>query len=236
MTRSRPAPIGFAHRGASARARENTLEAFALALELGATGLESDVWIPADGVAVLDHDGLADGRPIRELPRGALPAHIPSLADLYRECGAAYELSLDVKDPKAAPEVVRVASAAGTEARLWLCHPRFQVVVPWRALSDDVRLVDSTVVRRIVEGVPARATQLASARIDALNMPHHDWSAEVVGAVQGAGLRAFAWDLQEPDALTRLLALGIDGVYSDHTDRMMAAIAARASAQPSSQP
>ena len=47
-TATRPC-IGFAHRGASADARENTLEAFRLALELGATGLESDVWLTADG-------------------------------------------------------------------------------------------------------------------------------------------------------------------------------------------
>jgi glycerophosphoryl diester phosphodiesterase len=229
VSRARPAPIGFAHRGASARARENTLEAFALALRLGANGLESDVWVTADGFAVLDHDGLADGRPIRELPRAGLPAHIPTLADLYRECGAGYELSLDVKDPDAAPEVVRVARAAGAVARLWLCHPRFQIVAPWRALSDEVLLVDSTILRRIAEGVPARVAYLASVRVDALNLPQHDWTAEHVSAVQAAGLRAFAWDLQEPDALARLLGLGIDGVYSDHTDRMMAAIAGRAS-------
>ena len=57
MDPMRRPPIGFAHRGARAHAPENTLEAFRLALRLGATGLESDVWLTADGVAVLDHDG-----------------------------------------------------------------------------------------------------------------------------------------------------------------------------------
>ena len=38
-------PITFAHRGAKAYAPENTIEAFALALKLGASGLESDVWV-----------------------------------------------------------------------------------------------------------------------------------------------------------------------------------------------
>jgi glycerophosphoryl diester phosphodiesterase len=52
-------PIGFAHRGARAHAQENTIEAFALGLRLGATGLESDVWLTNDGVPVLDHDGVA---------------------------------------------------------------------------------------------------------------------------------------------------------------------------------
>ena len=55
-------PIGFAHRGASAHAPENTLEAFVLARRLGATGLESDVWLTADGVPVLDHHGKVGTR------------------------------------------------------------------------------------------------------------------------------------------------------------------------------
>ena len=52
------APIAFAHRGARAYAQENTIEAFTMGLQMGATGLESDVWMTADGVPVLDHDGL----------------------------------------------------------------------------------------------------------------------------------------------------------------------------------
>src|SRR5919108_3328270 len=87
-------PIAFAHRGARAHAPENTIEAFKLALRLGATGLESDVWLTADGEAVLDHDGLVGGpigrwvrrRPIASLTRARLPDHIPTLPDLYATC------------------------------------------------------------------------------------------------------------------------------------------------------
>src|SRR5881227_3982847 len=95
-------PIAFAHRGASADAPANTLEAFRLGLRLGATGLESDVWLTVDGVPVLDHDGRVRHRvrrkPIASLTRRELPPHIPALADLYAECGGDYELSLDLKD------------------------------------------------------------------------------------------------------------------------------------------
>ena len=94
-------PIGFAHRGARAHAPENTLEAFALGLRLGATGLESDVWLTSDGVPVLDHDGVVRvgrrKRSIRDMARGALPAHIPALTDLFEQCGHDYHLSLDLK-------------------------------------------------------------------------------------------------------------------------------------------
>src|SRR6478752_4979614 len=106
----RKPPIGFAHRGASAHAPENTIEAFALARRLGASGLESDVWLTADGVAVLDHDGKVGRRPRRigidEVERSELPDHIPTLEQLLTEVGTDYELSLDVKDPAAAAVVV----------------------------------------------------------------------------------------------------------------------------------
>jgi len=133
-------PIAFAHRGARAHAPENTLEAFQLALRLGATGLESDVWLTADGVAVLDHDGLV-GRAVRRqaigtVARRDLPAHIPALEDLYASCGAEYELSLDVKDVAAAGAVIDLARAAGAVGRLWLCHPDWQQVASWRSLSE----------------------------------------------------------------------------------------------------
>ena len=94
-------PIGFAHRGARAHAPENTLEAFQLGLRLGATGLESDVWLTSDGVPVLDHDGVVRRRhrrrPLSSYRRDELPEHIPSLAELVATCGTGYELSLDLR-------------------------------------------------------------------------------------------------------------------------------------------
>ena len=73
-------PIAFAHRGARAHAQENTLEAFGLALRLGATGLESDAWCTSDGEVVLDHDGIFKfglrKRPIAEMTRSQLPSSV----------------------------------------------------------------------------------------------------------------------------------------------------------------
>src|SRR5215204_6102055 len=87
-------PIAFAHRGARAHAPENTIESFELALRLGATGLESDVWLTSDGEAVLDHDGVVKQgfrrRPIAEMRRSGLPVHIPSLAEMLDACGTGF--------------------------------------------------------------------------------------------------------------------------------------------------
>ena len=64
-------PITFAHRGARAHAPDNTLEAFDLALRLGADGIETDAWLTADRVAALDHDGVI-GRLGRRRPIGGI--------------------------------------------------------------------------------------------------------------------------------------------------------------------
>jgi glycerophosphoryl diester phosphodiesterase len=53
-------PINLAHRGASALAPENTIEAFRLAVEAGAGGLELDVHMTRDGHIVVIHDATVD--------------------------------------------------------------------------------------------------------------------------------------------------------------------------------
>jgi glycerophosphoryl diester phosphodiesterase len=53
-------PINLAHRGASAQAPENTIEAFRLAVEAGAGGLELDVHMTCDGHLAVIHDATVD--------------------------------------------------------------------------------------------------------------------------------------------------------------------------------
>jgi glycerophosphoryl diester phosphodiesterase len=221
-------PIAFAHRGARAHAPENTLPSFQLALRLGATGLESDVWLTADGVPVLDHDGFTGGRlrrrPIAAVPRTGLESHIPSLEELYAECGTAFELSLDIKDAGAIGPVVEIARMAGALDRLWVCHHDMKLVAAWRALSDDVHLVDSTRLKRIREGPERRAANLADAGIDAINMHASDWTGGLTTLFHRFGRLAFGWDAQHDRVIRSLLTMGIDAVYSDHPDRLSTAI------------
>ena len=223
-------PIGFAHRGARAHAPENTLEAFALAVRLGATGIESDVWLTRDGEAVLDHDGLVRQglrkRRIADLDRAQLPDHIPTLGDLYAEVGTDLEISLDVKDRAAFDRTVAVARAAGGSAieRLWLCHHRWEQVVAWRQVCADVRLVDSTFLGHMPEGTEQRAAALSGAGIDAVNLHHTEWTGGLTALFHRFGVLCFGWDAQHDRILDDLLDAGIDAVYSDHVDRMVDAL------------
>jgi glycerophosphoryl diester phosphodiesterase len=52
--------INYAHRGASGYYPENTMMAFEKAIELGCTGIETDVHMTKDGYLVLMHDEKID--------------------------------------------------------------------------------------------------------------------------------------------------------------------------------
>ncbi|MGE3445481.1 MAG: glycerophosphodiester phosphodiesterase [Acidimicrobiia bacterium] len=226
----REPPIGFAHRGAKAHAPENTLDAFRLAVRLGATGIESDVWLTADGIPVLDHDGVVrvgrKKRAIADLPRAELPAHIPTLSELYDAVGTDLEISLDLKDIHASDATIAASRLANPKAvdHLWLCHSDWRQLVTIRERHGDVHLIDSTRLKALREGPERRAAELAHHGIDGINLHHSDWSGGLVTLFHRFERYAFAWDLQFPRALVNRLRMGIDAVYSDHVDRMVDAL------------
>lgn len=224
-------PVGFAHRGARGHAPENTLEAFTLALRLGATGLETDAWLTADGEVVLDHDGVVRGRvrrrPIGEVRRAELPPHIPTLQELLATCGHGYHLSIDLKDPATGPRIIAIVREAAPDLLpgLWLCHD-WTVVAALRRLDPDVKLVDSTRLTRMKEGPERRAATLRNAGVDAVNLHHTDWTGGLTTLFHRFGRYTLAWDLQFDHVLRNALRMGIDGVFSDWVDRMVDAFQA----------
>src|ERR1700704_576148 len=97
-------PLVFAHRGGSALAPENTIEAFDNGLALGADGLELDVHLSRDGAVVVHHDRTLDRTttlrgPIADRTADELRrAGIPMLADVlsrYREARIIVELKVN---------------------------------------------------------------------------------------------------------------------------------------------
>jgi glycerophosphoryl diester phosphodiesterase len=219
-------PIAFAHRGARAHAPENTIEAFQLALRLGANGLESDVWVTSDGEVVLDHDGTvrtkARKRQISELKHSELPSHIPTVSELFDVCGLSFSFSVDIKDEAATDGLVASAKNAGYELdRLFVCHWRSSECFAIRERHPDIKVVDSTRLQRLKDGPEMRAALLADKGIDVLNMHITDWNGGLVTLLHRFNVQAFGWDAQFPSALSNGLRMGLDAVYSDHVDRMV---------------
>lgn len=221
-------PVAFGHRGASAHAPENTLAAFSLALRLGANGLESDAWLTADGAVVLDHDGVVRRRlrngPVSSVRRVDLPAHVPSIDDLFEECGTNYHLSLDIKDPTAAaPLGEAVTRNAFDVQNLWLCSPSLDVLESCGRSLPGAHLVHSTRVSRLGTSLELHCARLAGTGVDTVNLHHSEWTGGQAVLCHRFGLNAFGWDLQHEEPMTNALRMGLDGVYSDRVDMMVEA-------------
>ena len=221
-------PIGFAHRGARAHAPENTTEAFDLALRLGATGLESDVWITADRALVLTHDGVVGlrRRPIAALDRGDLSDEIITFPELVGRTPDHIDLSIDVKDDDAWPVLLEALAEVNParRSRIFLCHPDWQVLAEWRDRDRHVRLIDSTSLKSMDLGPERRAHDLAEAGIDGVNLRQDEWTGGMTTLFHRFERLCFGWDAQHVHVLDGLLRMGIDGVFSDHVDLMMASI------------
>jgi glycerophosphoryl diester phosphodiesterase len=222
---------GFAHRGGS-HGPDNAIATFAEAVALGAQGLETDAWVSQDGIVVLDHDGVAGrtGRePIADIRRGELPAHIATLTDLYQNVGPDFELAIDVKSAAIADAVLTVARRHGAAERLWLVTPQ----------PSDLADIDGAHGVVTVRGNVMRSSQrlaaLAAAHdggIAAINARWMWWNRAMIDEVHELGMLAFGYDAQRRSSLDRSLALGLDGVFSDNVERMVAAIAAANSRDP----
>jgi glycerophosphoryl diester phosphodiesterase len=219
---------GFAHRG-GAQGPDNTLATFETALALGARGLETDAWLSLDGQVVLDHDGLASRtgssrRPtIADVRRDELAEHIPTLDELYQRCGVDFALAIDVKSVAVAASIVAVALHHKAIHNLWLVTPS----------AADLAEIDLGGAHRVVT---VRGNLMRSRRrqrvlnharvvgVEAINARWMWWSASIVEQVHALGMLAFGYDAQHRRSLERSVAIGLDGVFSDHIDRMQAAI------------
>jgi glycerophosphoryl diester phosphodiesterase len=220
--------ITFAHRGARLEERENTIPAFARALAAGVTGLETDVWLSADGEVVCSHDAVVrNGRRRRRIAdttaADLAEMQVPRLADVYEQLGTAFECSVDVKSPDAAGALVDVARRYGALERLWVCTPDLDVLRPLRA-EPAVKLVQSDRRRAIPVPLERHAYELGSMGIDAMNLHHSEWTAGLVSLFHRFDVLAFAWDAQEVRQLRAVLRMHVDAVYCDRPDRMVATV------------
>jgi len=74
------------------------------------------------------------------------------------------------------------------------------------------------------QGPERRAAQLSAAGIDAVNLHYDEWTGGLTTLFHRFGVHAFGWDAQHDRILRNLVRMGIDGVFSDHVDRMVEVI------------
>ena len=162
LGQSRSWPDGFAHRGASARAPENTLEAFRLAVEVGAQGLELDVHMSLDREIVVLHDATVDrttdgsgpvnGITLVELkrldagyrftPDGATYPYrgrgvrVPTLAEVFREFPeAVVNFEIKARKPGIEEAVLREIRKANAGRRTLVTAEKHGIIRRFRKVS-----------------------------------------------------------------------------------------------------
>lgn len=236
----RERPIAFAHRGARAHAPENTAESFDLAVKLGATGIESDVWLTADGQLILTHDGKFGlrRRSIGATNRSEMPDSWITLPELIERIPVDLDVSIDIKTDDAMEPLLEWAGTLDplTRGRLYLCHHDWKRLAEWRSIDPHVRLIDSTSLKEMEDGPERRAFQLSEAGIDGVNLHRNEWTGGMATLFHRFDRLCFGWDAQHARILNDLLRMGLDGVYSDHVDIMMETMQSHLDQGPAKEP
>ncbi len=219
----------FAHRGCTEGFEENTLEAFAEARRLGADGVELDVRLTADGALAVHHDAEIPGRGfIHELDVADLPSHVPLLADALGVCEGMMvnvEIKNSPHDPGHDPsEAVAALTAQAIEDAGWsdrVLVSSFQVSTLRAVQAADSRLPLGAlwpIVNPPADGVGEAVEAGFRAVHPFLTLVDPD----LVARAHAAGLAVNVWTVNNPDDLTRLVALDVDTVI---TDTLTAALA-----------
>ncbi|MFT5200680.1 MAG: glycerophosphoryl diester phosphodiesterase [Candidatus Aldehydirespiratoraceae bacterium] len=215
----------IAHRGASAASKENTVEAFALARELGATWVELDARLSADGVVVVHHDAhLADGRLILDLTCDELPDDVPSLAEALEACegmGVNIEIKNLPEDPDYDADHAVVDAVAGL-AQAYLGPERtlissFNMDSVDRMHRVDPSLPCAWLFFQVMDPVAAIERAVAH-EMTAIHPYDALVDTAMVRRAHEAGLQVNVWTVDDPDRMAALIEIGVDGICTNVPD------------------
>ena len=226
-----PLPIAFAHRGGALEAEENTMEAFARAVEMGYRHAETDVHATADGVAVIFHDETlarmaGRGERIAELSWAELAkvrllggGRVPRLDALLASFPELH-LNLDIKSQSAVTPMAEAIRKTGALARIGVGS-----FTPARTLALRALLGPDLAWSPAHAGV-ARVwfagfgLPLRTAPFQALQVPIAFRGLPIVtrrflAAAHARGAQVHVWTVDDEAEMARLIALGVDGIMTD---------------------
>ena len=232
----REAPLVIAHRGASHRAPENTLEAFRLALEEGADGVELDAKLTADGAVIVLHDPTLGrttdgrGRPgeinleqIQRLDAGSWKgtmfrgARVPTLQAVFAELGQRLLFNVELTNYQTPEDalvehVVDVVKAMGMESRVLLSSFFRRNLAQARRRAPDIPLGHLVGPTRLAavdwwKGVDVATEAIHPFRSLASRLLVRRWHAQ--------GRRVIVYTVNEAADMRYLLDIGVDGMITD---------------------
>ncbi|MGB7962175.1 MAG: glycerophosphodiester phosphodiesterase [Propionicimonas sp.] len=229
----------MAHRGGTLPdgGAENTLAAFARAVEVGYRYLETDVHASSDGVLFAFHDESLDRVTDATGPIGGHTAHqlaqvrvhggerIPTLAELFETFPHA-RFNLDLKASGAVAPLAEAVLRHAAESRVCVSSFSTQRITEFRRLSQG--RVATGLSRRAITGFLA-VPRLAASWVagDVLQVPLRFWgdrlplvTRRLIGHAHRCGLHVHAWTVNDPVLMGELIDLGVDGLVTDDLEAL----------------
>lgn len=237
----------YAHRGASAVAPENTMAAFRKGLELGATGIETDVQMTSDGGLVLIHDedlsrtttgsGFVKDKTLREVLEvdagswfspeftGERIPTLEELLDLVQ--GTETILNIELKNgtffyPGMEEKVIAAVREQGMSKQVVISSFNHYSLAHCKTLAPEIR---TGILYG--EGLYRPWNYAASLQADALHAHHHSVLPEFVAEAAEAGIVYHPWTVNDPERMIALIEAGVAGIITDYPDLLAALLAAR---------
>lgn len=237
-------PLIIGHRGASAHAPENSLEAFARAAADGADGVELDVLRCGSGEVVVFHDddlARLGGRPERiaglsltqlralRLNSGAA---IPTLAEVLEACGPTLLVNVELK-ASAVPwselgalvaAVATLTDVAGLRERILISS--FHPYAIWAWQRRGSRIPAGLLFEAEAPVHLRRAWALPCLRPFSAHPQDRLCDAASLRRWHARGYRVAVWTVDAPSELRRLAAAGADALITNDPAAARAALRA----------
>lgn len=237
-------PLIVAHRGGAPGEIENSLQAFGYALTSGADIIECDLRRSRDGIIVLYHDEKINGTPIRSLPFLELRERIPTLLTLddllmflngqpgqvrlvldLKERGLEEALIpiLEVRPDLVASALVSTVHAASLR-RLAQRFPTMRLALSRGHFTSGLPLpIAREWAGKLMRGLffwwVLPQVRWSKARIIALHYRLLD--RRVISRYHRAGLRVYAWTVDDPGIAVPLITAGVNAVASNQPALMV---------------
>jgi len=212
--------LNIAHRGASADAPENTLEAFGLALKQGADMIETDLRLSRDGEIPLYHDDDIDDTPVEELTLAEIRQRHPDMATLEETLdrfGDRIPFNLELKRgatadyPGLEERALREVSRRGLLECTLFSAFYDTALATLRGLSSQAR-IGLLISRKAPVHIAERAIRL---RAEAVHPERVVATRELVEEMHEQGLRVHVFTVDDPGDQRRLIEWGVDGIFTN---------------------
>jgi glycerophosphoryl diester phosphodiesterase len=226
--------ICVAHRGARGYEPENTLRAFAKAIDLGAPWIELDVY-PIEDELMIIHDLRLDRttngsgfvfekskKHLRSLDAGQ-GEKIPFLREVLELVDRKAGINIELKWKGTAEPVARAIQAAiknlGWSPDQFLVSSFIHAeLVTFAKLMPGIRI--GALTGELPVDYAAFAQKLGAW---SLHPTIEFIDQEFVDDAHDRGLKVFVYTVNHPEELAWMVKLGVDGVFTDYPDRIIAA-------------